>query len=149
MRHRSQLTKQEIRHSGSRRNAVESEGNGRKYIRLLAVLVFETGVTEGELMRTANDAEIFGYREIGGYERSLNRCADSDIRTAAHREHRLMRHVTIDLHANVASGKVIIVEPCDRNTIERYTKSVNGVRVDEIRVADRSGLSEIIQSAGR
>src|SRR5215475_12353273 len=110
------------------------------------MLAFEAGIAERELMRAMNHIDVFGYRVIRRNEASLNGSTHSDRWTAGDGHDGLMRNIAVDLHADIASREIIVVEPLDGHAIECDAKRVYRICIHKVRVADRRDLSQIIQT---
>ena len=99
------------------------------------MLIFEAGVAERELMRAANQVDVVGDGVIHRHKRRLNGSAYADDRPAGDIDYGLMRDETIDLHANVAAGKIVVIEAPDCHTIGGEAKSIHDRRAKEYNLA--------------
>src|SRR6185436_18260725 len=98
-------------------------------------------------MRSPDHADVIRDRVVRWHKGGLNSRTDSDSKTTGYGDHRLMRHETMHLHADVASGKIVFVIPRDRNAISCDPKVVDRVRRNQIRIAESGGLLQIVQTA--
>ena len=60
---------------------------------------------------------------------------------------RLVRDIAVHIDADVAAREIIVVVAMDADAIERQSKCVHGARVDQVGVADGSGLRQIVKAA--
>src|SRR5438105_13379619 len=97
-------------------------------------------------MRTANHADVIRHGVISRHKAGLDGCANPDARTACHGDDSLMRHKAVDLHTNVASGEIVLIEAMNGNSISRYTKRIHGIRRQQVGVTNRGRLREVVKT---
>ena len=111
------------------------------------MLVFEGREAEAELMRASDQAYVVGQCVVCRDEGGLDGGTHTDVRSARDCKHRLVRHEAVDLYTDVTTRKVIVVVAVNRHSIRRQTKRVHRGGRQNVGMANRGRLRQIIEAA--